>query len=67
MTWDRTSRGKHWGEKRDKKGEVRVNRWLLSRVVQSCPVPDHCSLSQLLVKLHLYLISQVRGTSALHA
>lgn len=52
------------GEKGIKR-EMHVNRWLLSRVVQPCPVPDHCSLSQLLVKLHLYLISRVRGTSAL--
>lgn len=52
------------GEKGIKR-EMHVNRWLLSSIVQPCPVPDHCSLSQLLVKLHLYLISRVRGTSAL--
>lgn len=56
---DKTGLGqnKHWkiiGKKMDKKrGQVHVNRWLLSTAVQTCPAPDPCSVSYVLVKVHL--------------
>lgn len=56
MAWDRTSIGKYWGKKRDKRGQVHVYRWLLTTVVQPCPAPDHSSSSYLLIKLQVVAI-----------